>query len=398
MPSLSRSADGPAPAVVSVAALVLVSLALRPQVAAIGPLATLIRDDLGASHAVLGLLTTIPVLCMGLFAPFGLPLARRLGPRRAIAVSVALVALFGVARVAAPAIEVILLLTFGVGLGMGMSGPVLAMFVRSRMPTRLLLGTSAYASGTVIGAALAAAIVVPIAMAASSWRAPLLGLSVAAAIGVIAWLMLATPDPARDPGAPSGSAWPKMPWRRGVAWMLGLAFGMQSWLYYGAIAWLASTYIERGWRTEDAGLLITVLSLAIFGATLLVPSFGRWLPHRRQQLVFSAVLSTIGLLGVSLVPGPAFLWAVILGAGLGSYFALVLTLPTDVSHEPAEVGSMAALMLLVGYLIAAAAPFVLGAARDITGNFSASLWLLVGISAALLPVSWTLTPEHLRRR
>ena len=380
------------------AALVLVSLALRPQVAAIGPLATLIRDDLGASHAVLGLLTTIPVLCMGLFAPFGLPLARRLGPRRAIAVSVALVAVFGVARVAAPGIELVLLLTFGVGLGMGMSGPVLAMFVRSRMPTRLLLGTSAYASGTVIGAALAAAIVVPIAMAASSWRAPLLGLSVAAAVGVIAWLVLAAPDPARDPGAPSGSAWPRMPWRRGVAWMLGLAFGMQSWLYYGAIAWLASAYIERGWRTGDAGLLITVLSLAIFGATLLVPSFGRWLPHRRQQLVFSAVLSTIGLLGVSLVPGPAFLWAVILGAGLGSYFALVLTLPTDVSHEPAEVGSTAALMLLVGYLLAAAAPFVLGVARDSTGNFAASLWLLVGISVALLPVSWTLTPEHLRRR
>ncbi len=46
----------------------------------------------------------------------------------------------------------------------------------------------------------------------------------------------------------------------------------------------------------------------------------------------------------------------------------------------------------------AAAPFVLGVARDITGNFAASLWLLVGISVALLPVSWTLTPEHLRRR
>lgn len=393
-----RSAGGQGPVVVSVAALVMVSLALRPQVAAIGPLATAIRDDLGASHAVLGLLTTIPVLCMGLFAPLGLPLARRLGPRNAIAVSVALIGVFGIARVASPGIGLVLLLTFGVGLGMGVIGPVLAMFVRSRMPVRLLLGTSAYASGTVVGAAIAAAIVVPVAIAAGSWRAPLLGLSVAAAIGVVAWLRMTVPDPPRDPAPATGSLWPRMPWRRGVAWVLGLAFGMQSWLYYGAIAWLASAYVERGWRTEDAGLLITVFSLAIFGATLLVPSLGRWLPHRRQQLLFSAALSTIGLLGVSLVPGPAFAWAVVLGSGLGAYFALVLTLPTELSHEPAEVGSMAALMLLVGYLLAAAAPFVLGAARDLTGNFSASLWLLAAIAVALLPVSWTLTPAHLRRR
>ena len=51
-----------------IAALLLVALALRPQIAAIGPLVPGIRDELGASHFFLGLLTAIPVLCMGLFA------------------------------------------------------------------------------------------------------------------------------------------------------------------------------------------------------------------------------------------------------------------------------------------------------------------------------------------
>ena len=49
-------------------------------------------------------------------------------------------------------------------------------------------------------------------------------------------------------------------------------------------------------------------------------------------------------------------------------FTVVLTLPTDVSADAREAGGASALMLLVGYLIAAAAPFALGAVRDATGS------------------------------
>ena len=85
MPDSHRPHDGHRPSLPVLAALLLVSLAVRPQLAAIGPLAGGIIDELGVSHAFVGLLTTVPVLCMGLFAPFGPPLARRLGGRRAIA-------------------------------------------------------------------------------------------------------------------------------------------------------------------------------------------------------------------------------------------------------------------------------------------------------------------------
>ena len=50
-------------------ALFLAALALRPQLVGIGPLLPPIQDDLDVTHAVAGLLGTIPVLCMGLFAP-----------------------------------------------------------------------------------------------------------------------------------------------------------------------------------------------------------------------------------------------------------------------------------------------------------------------------------------
>ena len=58
-----------------VAALILVGTALRPQALIIGPLVGLVQADLGMSHGVAGLLSTIPVLCMGFLAPLGPVLA-----------------------------------------------------------------------------------------------------------------------------------------------------------------------------------------------------------------------------------------------------------------------------------------------------------------------------------
>ena len=59
-----------------IAALFCVGLTLRPQIVGIGPLLPRIQSSLGISHGVAGLLATIPVLCMGVFAPLAPPLLR----------------------------------------------------------------------------------------------------------------------------------------------------------------------------------------------------------------------------------------------------------------------------------------------------------------------------------
>ena len=56
--------------------LLLTSLTLRPQVVGVGPLVPEIQQALGMSHAFTGLLVTIPVLCLGIFAPLAPIIAR----------------------------------------------------------------------------------------------------------------------------------------------------------------------------------------------------------------------------------------------------------------------------------------------------------------------------------
>src|SRR4051794_35518029 len=271
-----RAAVGPGtvdPSAALVGALFVAALALRPQISAIGPLVPGLIEEFGASHAFLGLLTAIPVLCMGLFALVGPSVAGWFGNRSGIALSVAILVASGVVRSVAPGAELVLLATVGVGVGTAVVAPILTMFVRDRLPDRMVGGTSAYAAGTILGAALGAAIAVPLASAFGGWRGAMLAISVLSAASLVAWLAVvrARRHAAIDLVAGEGSGsvprrrrleLPRLPLRRPVAWAIGLLFALQSWLFYGQTAWLASVYIERGWTAQSAALLAAAVNIA----------------------------------------------------------------------------------------------------------------------------------------
>lgn len=383
-----------------VAALVLVGTALRPQALIVGPLVGQIQDELGMSHGVAGLLGTIPVLCMGLLAPLGPVLAASVGPKLGTAICVALVGVFGVARALLPDAFTVLLATVGIGVGMAVVGPILPMIVRARLPNHPAAGTGAYVVGFVIGGAITAAIAVPLADAFGGWRASFAIVSAAAFVSLGAWIWLMPRDEGHRRTAP---ALPKLPWRRPSAWLLGAIFGSQSILFYGCIAWLASAYVERGWGAGDAGGLIALLAGIGLVATLAVPIFADRFGSRRSQLAVAALLAVAGMLVIALTPAerPGSLVTLgataLLGLGIGVYFPLALTLPVDVAGDAEDAASISALMLLIGYALAATSPVVLGIVRDATGGFDTVVWLLVGFAVLMLPLALALNPARLER-
>lgn len=382
-----------------VAALVFVGTALRPQALIIGPLVGQVQAELGMSHGVAGLLSTIPVLCMGFLAPLGPVLAGSVGPKMGAAVCVALVGVFGVARAFLPDTATVLLATVGVGVGMAVVGPILPMIVRGRLPHHPAAGTGAYVVGFTAGGTLAAAVAVPLADAFGGWRASFAIVSAAAFISLGAWLWLAP----RDEGhVRVPLAIPKLPWRRPAAWLLGLIFGSQSILFYGTITWLSSIYVERGWpEAQAAGLIALQAGIGIV-STLAVPALADRIGTRRSQLALAAFLSLAGAVVIALTPheGPGsplvFLATALMGLGIGAYFPLALTLPVDVASDPAEAASISALMLLIGYTLASISPVLLGLVRDATGSFESVAWIIVGIAAVMLPLALSLSPRRLR--
>jgi CP family cyanate transporter-like MFS transporter len=363
------------------AGLFFVALTLRPQIVGIGPLLPTIQDSLQTSHAVVGLLGTIPVLCMGLFAPPAAFLSARVGTRAAVTWAVLLIGVFGLARAGAPSAALVVLFTWPIGVGMGLAGALVPVAVKEHFAARPAGPTGVYTTGIQVGSALSAAVAVPLAVWYGGWRGSLAVFSVVT-IGLAGvWLVLTRHEPTHERRLERP---PRLPWHSRVAWLLVALFALMACTYYGINAWLPDSYVERGWSTQAAGSLLAVLNLVAIPASFLVPWLSDRRGSRRAWLAAMATTFVVGMSGVVLVPGAAYAWVIALGIASGGMFALVLTLPLDLEHEPSRVGALVGMMFGLGYTIGAISPFVLGAVRDLTGSFTASLWLLAGFSGLLL--------------
>ena len=374
------------------AALFLAALTLRPQLVGIGPLIPSIQADLGTSHAVAGLLGTIPVLCMGVFAPPAAYLSQRLGSRHALATALALIGCFGIARVLVPGAALLILLTFPVGIGMGLGNALLPVRVKERFAERPVFATGVYAAGINVGATASAAAAVPLERSLGSWRDPLLVMSAATLALLVVWLVLTRVE--RGHRAASVPRPLPLPWRSSLAWRLVAAFFFMSATYYGLNAWLPDVYVERGWSEGKAGALLAVLNGTQIAAGLGVAWLADRMGSRRSWMTGCAGVLVAALLGVVLLPAGGFAWAVLIGGTIGPLFSLTMALPVDLGHGPADVAAFTGLMLGAGYSLSAMSPLILGAIRDASAGFGTVLWVLVGTSVALLAIDASLTPAR----
>lgn len=362
-------------------ALFVAAITLRPPLVGAGPLLPEIERDLDTSHAVAGLLGTIPVLCMGVFAPAAAFLGARVGLRRAMATGLALLGVCGILRGVAPSAWLVVLLTLPLGMGLGLGNALAPLVIKEWAPLRAAAGTGIYTSGIQIGATAAAFVAVPLAGLLGGWRWAFIVFAVAALVALATWLALTRGHESHV--APAATV-PRLPWGSRRAWLLVTIFVLMSSSYYGLVAWLPDAYTERGWSDREAGVLLATMNLTAIPASFVVPWLSDRIGRRRPILVAMSITFIVGALGLVAAPGFAYGWGLVAGVAQGGLFALVMTLPLDFEHRPDRTAALVAMMLGLGYTLAAASPFLLGAVRDATGSFDAVLWVIVGLLCALL--------------
>ena len=356
---------------------------LRPQIVGVGPLLPRIESSLQISHGVAGLLATIPVLCMGVFAPLAPPMLRRYGSRVAIGASLAAAGVVAVLRAILPGAPLVLLCTVPVGVGIAIAGTLLPVVVKEEHPDRPTLGTGVYTTGINVGATVASVAAAPLAVLVG-WRWTLVLYSALSVVLVLPWLARRHAPAA----APERAA---LPLRQPIAWAIAGAFALQSILFYGFNAWLADAYVERGWSDTRAGALAATMNgvaLVVGVATALAADR---VGSRRAFLLASSLAAVAGGALVAADAPSAWAWAALLGVAIGALFTTVMTLPLDAAHGRGEVAAMSTLMLGVGYSLSAVAPALLGAVRDATGTFTLPLALLAADAFLLFCVAATIS-------
>ncbi|WP_175955321.1 MFS transporter [Burkholderia sp. BCC0405] len=374
------------------AAIVLVGLNLRPALAAVGPLLDMIQRATGISDGAASLLTTIPILLMGLGALSARRLQRLTGIAGGVWLGVALIGLACVSRIGAQHAWLLLASACCAGVGIAMVQALLPGFVKAHFATRIGGAMGVY-STSIMGGAVLASVVAPFAAARWGWLPALAGWALPAAVAALAWPLASRGGDAFAAGPTSASN--AQPARSARAWRLALFFGIATGAYTLVLAWLPPYYMRLGWSPTAAGSLLGGVTLAEVVAGLTISATIDRLPDRRPALHAAIASLFVGLLVMLAAPEALALpAALLLGAGIGALFPLSLIVTVDHAATPADAASLTGFVQGVGYLIAGLFPFAAGIVRQHLADLTPAWIAMACLCVALFALAAGFAPKR----
>ncbi|WP_047284026.1 CynX/NimT family MFS transporter [Pseudomonas protegens] len=352
--------------------LILVALNLRPALSSMAPLLSDVSQSLGLSAAKAGLLTTLPVLCLGLFAPLAPLLARRFGAERVVLGILLALALGIVLRSS--------LGEFGVfagsvlaGASIGVIGVLLPGIVKRDFARHAGTMTGVYTMALCLGAAMAAGATVPLSQHfGGSWAMGLGFWVVPALVAALFWL----PQVGHQHGAHHVAFRVRGLLRDRLAWQVTLYMGLQSSLAYIVFGWLPSILIGRGLTPTQAGLVLSGSVIVQLASSLAAPWLATRGKDQRLAIVIVMLMTLGGLFGCLYAPIEGLWgWAILLGLGQGGTFSLALTLIVLRSRDPHVAANLSSMAQGIGYTLASMGPFAVGLVHDWSGGWNAVGWI-----------------------
>jgi len=364
----------------------LIAFNLRPLFASLSVLLPDVLQQTGLSSAGAGYLTTLPVLCLGLFAPFAPKIAERIGPERTLLL-VLLVLMTGTALRGLGSMPALFLGSALAGAAIATGNVLLPSVVKRDFSGQAALMTGLYTMALCGGAASAAAFTLPIGhVFDDSWQVGLAVWAIPAALVALIW----APQAMRVRTV-SGRSRRKVTglWRDPLAWQVTFFMGLQSALAYCVLGWMAPILRARGLDGIDAGLVASVSIMVQVVTCLLAPTLVLRFKNQSWANAVLAMTAAVGLTGMLYAPlSTIWGWAILQGIGQGGLFAMAMTvivLRSPDSHVAAHLSGMAQ---GVGYVLAAFGPLLVGVLHSVTGSFEATGWLFMALGLAVAVSGW----------
>jgi CP family cyanate transporter-like MFS transporter len=345
----------------------LAGMGMRVTILAVPPVIPLIREELGMSETEVGLLIGLPLVMWAAAAVPGSLLIARLGAAATLVVGLLLTALSAGARGAAPNVWLLYLATTAMGCGIAIMQPAMPTLVREWLPQRIGLGTAATSNGMLVGVMLGPTLTIPLVLPllGGSWRLDLVLWAGVPFVAALLCLALAPRARAPEPGDGAALWWPD--WKNPLIWLLGLTFGSNNALFYGANAFLPDYLVSTGRADLTGPALGWMAGSQLIASTALLATAER-LQRRAWPFALFGAGTLASVLAVVATDG---LWLVVSAAALGFTlavtFVITFALPAALS-PPGEVHRVSAGMFTVSYGCAVVVPVVCGALWDLTGR------------------------------
>ena len=364
----------------------IVGLNLRPILASVGPLFSVLQREAGLTATQFSLLTTLPVAMMGLAALCGPWLLARIGAVRGIMLGLFILLVACSLRGFSTSLTGLMGTALLGGASIGTIQALMPALIKKAYTQTASTIMSLFSTGIMAGAAVAAASAEPL----FSWLTLKPALAMAGVLALLA-LMLWLPLVKQPQG--EQTAHESVTLSSSRTGLLLLFFGVGTGAYTLVLAWLPPLYIQAGWSARSSGYMLAWLTLTEVAAGFAVSALIGKFPDRRVPLITVLLLLLAGLLCLVFSPGTTpVLSTLLLGIGIGALFPLSLIVTFDHARTPAQAGKLLSKVQGGGYMIAALMPLVAGIVRDTSVSLT-SAWLVMSAGVVLLiAIAFTFKP------
>ncbi|MGN8647695.1 CynX/NimT family MFS transporter [Gracilibacillus sp. HCP3S3_G5_1] len=361
--------------------IILLSFNLRPAITSVGPIIGFIREDLAISNWSAGFLTSLPLIAFALMSPIAPRIANRTSNEKALLYGL-ITLLIGILVRSITSIILLFVGTVLIGIGIAIINVILPSLIKSNFPEKIGLMTGVYTTSMSIFAALASGLSVPLTTATGlGWTWSLASWGILVIIGISIWLIAMNKAPReenRQLYEPSTVQLLRSP----VAWQVTLFMGLQSFLFYVTISWLAEILISNGFSGSAAGWYVAYMQFISLPATFFTPVIAGKLSNQQPVVAIFGLSGVIGYSMLYFEPGVigATIAITLIGMLLGASISLALALlglRTSNARQAAELSGMSQSF---GYLLAAIGPIAIGLSFDLTNNWQPSILMIIFIT------------------
>ncbi|MDQ0388565.1 CP family cyanate transporter-like MFS transporter [Streptomyces sp. DSM 42143] len=376
--------------------IVLAAVNLRPAITSLGALLEEVRDGLGMSGSVAGLLTSVPPLCFAVFGVAAPRLARRFGPGAVVFGGMVAITAGLLIRPYAGGTAGFLAATALALMGIALSNVLMPVIVKRFFPDRVGSMTGLYSMALAFGTSIAAAATVPVTNALGGhWQPGLAVWAVLGAAAALSWIPFVRARKAPSSADSAGTDAPRddadgrpveQPalriTRSRTAWALAVFFGLQATAAYITMGWMAQIFRDAGVSAGTAGLLLAVIMVMGVPLAFVIPRVATRLPHQGPIVLVLGVCGLAGYAGLYFAPaGGAWAWALLLGVS-NCAFPLALTMVGMRARTGAGVAQLSAFAQSTGYLISIPGPLLVGVLYQHSGGWGLPIALM---SALMVP-------------
>ncbi|WP_087972334.1 CynX/NimT family MFS transporter [Oceanobacillus rekensis] len=370
-----------------IAGIVIIAFNLRPAITSVGPVISLIRDDIGLSSWSAGLLTSLPLIAFAIMSPMAPRLGNRYTNERAMIIGLILL-FFGISIRSISVVFLLFMGTLFVGLGIAILNVLLPGIIKDKFPAKVGLMTSVYSTSMGIFAASASGLSVPLANTMNGgWQTALLVWTIPAVLGIIVWIYLSRKERTTNQTEKYYvHTTDNRIWRSPLAWQVAGFMGFQSFLFYVTISWLPTILSDSGLSMTTAGWMLSFTQIIGLPASFLVPMIAEKLKSQRGIVI---VLTLSGFLGYGgLLLGKSYtimlISVILIGITLAGAFALALAFLGMRARTAKQAAELSGMAQSIGYLLAAMGPIIIGYLYDLTNAWTIPLITIMSVCVLVL--------------